>query len=217
MRNNSVPAGLRQLHLPWTEADSDAYWLAVARERISDERKAMGCADPHKFTLRAGDDALHPASFAEPDPELQRVWQACLAWLPPVDRQTLDLGYASGSGGLPIGRAGGGMHIARELGIHQTTWVHRMHIAEARLTVLAPLCRAGHSIQAVCRRVDATPLHRASSVPHSALVRAYAATWSTLGAGKVLGLAQAAVHKRVTKMAESEPILQAIHSTRKLK
>ena len=212
-----MPVGPRQLHLPWTDADTDAYWLAVAREHKSDERKAMGCADPFKFSLRAGDDALHPASLAEPDPELQRVWASILEWLPPVDRQTLELGYQSSSGGLPIGRAGGGMHIARELGIHQTTFVHRMHIAEARLTVLAPLCRAGHSIQAVCRRVDATPLHRASSVPHSALVRAYAATWSTLGAGKVLGLAQAAVHKRITRLAQSEPILQAIHSTRKLK
>ena len=203
--------------MPWTEADSDAYWLAVARERISDERKAMGCADPFKFTLRAGDDALHPASLAEPDPELQQVWASILEWLPPVDRQTLELGYASGSGGLPIGRAGAGMHLADQLGIHQTTWVHRMHIAEARVAALAPLCRAGHTVQAVCRRVDQQPLHWASSVPHSALVRAFAATWSTLSAAKVLGMSQSTVHKRITKMAETEPVLQAIHSTRKLK
>jgi hypothetical protein len=39
----------------------------------------------------------------------------------------------------------------------------------------------------------------------------------TLGAGKVLGLAQAAVHKRITRLAQSEPVLQAIHSTKKLK
>ena len=212
-----MPVGLRQPPLPWSDADTDRYWLAVAKERKSDERKAMGCADPFKFTLQADSDALHPVSQADPDPEYQRVWASILEWLPPVDRQTLELGYASGSGGLPIGRAGGGMHIAAQLGIHQTTFVHRMHIAEARVAVLAPVCRAGHTLATVCRRVDATPLHRASSVPHSALVRAYAATWSTLGAGKVLGLAQAAVHKRVTKMAESEPILQAIHSTRKLK
>lgn len=193
------------------------YWAAVARERISDERKAMGCADPFKFTLRAGDDALHPASQAEPDPELQQVWASILEWLPPVDRQTLELGYQSSLGGLPIGRAGAGMHLADQLGIHQTTWVHRMHIAEARVAALASIVRAGHSIQAVCRRVDQEPLHWASSVPHSDLVRAYGQTWSTMGAGKVLGLAQAAVHRRITKMAETEPVLQAIHSTRKLK
>ena len=202
--------------MPWTEADSDRYWIAVAKERKADERKALGCADPHRFTLRAGDDALHPASLAEPDPELQQVWQACLAWLPPVDRQTLELGYQSSLGGLPIGRAGAGMHLADQLGIHQTTWVHRMHIAEARVAALAPLCRAGHSIQAVCRRVDAEPL-RGATVAHSALVRAYSQTWSTLGAAKVLGMSQSTVHKRITKLAETEPVLQAIHSTKKLK
>jgi hypothetical protein len=47
-------------------------------------------------------------------------------------------------------------------------------------------------------------------------VRAYAQTWSTLGAGKVLGLAQAAVHKRVVRLAQSEPVLRAIHGTKKL-
>ena len=202
--------------MPWTEADSDRYWIAVAKERKADERKAMGCADPHRFTLRAGDDALHPASFAEPDPEYQRVWASILEWLPPVDRQTLDLGYASGSGGLPIGRAGGGVSIAKTLGLHQSSWVSRMQVAEARLTVLAPLCRVGHTLATVCRRVDQEPL-RGATVAHSALVRAYGQTWSTKGAAALLNMSQSSVHKRITKMAETEPVLQAIHSTKKLK
>ena len=203
--------------MPWSDRDSDLYWLAVAKERKGDERKALACADPYTLVVRSDDDALHPIRESEPDPQYVAWWLACLEWLPPVDRQTLELGYQSSLGGLPIGRAGGGMHLADQLGIHQTTWVHRMHIAEARVVALAPVCRAGHTLATVCRRVDQTPLHAASSVPHSALVRAYAQTWSTLGAGKVLGLAQAAVHRRITKMAETEPVLQAIHSTRKLK
>lgn len=202
--------------LPWTDRDSDLYWLAVAKERKGDERKALACADPFKFTLRAGDDALHPASQADPDPELQKVWQACLEWLTPVDRQTLELGYASSTGGLPIGRAGGGMHLAAQLGIHQSTWVSRMQVAESRVAALAPVCRAGHTVQAVCRRVDQEPL-RSAVVAHSALVRAYAQTWSTLGTAKVLGMSQSSVHARIARLAKTEPILQVIHSARKLK
>jgi len=211
-----VPVGLRQPPLPWSDADTDRYWLAVAKERKADERKALALADPYKFSLRAGDDALHPASQADPDPELQQVWRACLEWLTPVDRQTLELGYASGSGGLPIGRAGGGASIAKTLGLHQSSWVSRMQVAEARLTVLAPLCRAGHTLATVCRRVDQEPL-RGALVAHSALVRAYSQTWSTKGAAALLNMSQSSVHKRITKMAETEPVLQAIHSTKKLK
>ena len=202
--------------MPWSDRDSDLYWLAVARERISDERKAMGCADPFKFTLRADSDALHPASLAEPDPEYQRVWLACLEWLPPTEAAALRLAYASSLGGKPAGRAGQGSTIARSLGLEQSTYVCMLDRAEARLTVLAPLCRAGHSIQAVCRRVDQEPL-RGATVTHSAIVRAYAQTWSTLGAAAALGMSQSTVHKRITRMAESEPVLQAIHSTKKLK
>ena len=202
--------------MPWTEADSDAYWLAVARERISDERKAMGCADPFKFSLRAGDDALHPATQAEPDPEYQRWWLACLEWLPPTEATALRLAYAESLGGKPAGRAGQGSSIAKSLGLEQSTFVCMLDRAEWRLTVLAPLCRAGHTLATVCRRVDQTPL-RGALVAHSAIVRAFAATWSTLSAAKVLGRSQSTVHKRITKMAETEPVLQAIHSTRKLK
>jgi hypothetical protein len=93
--------------------------------------------------------------------------------------------------------------------------VSRLQLAEARLTVLAPVCRAGHTVQAVCRRVDQEPL-RGALVAHSALVRAYAATWSTLGAAKVLGMSQSAVHTRLTRLAKTEPIIEVIHSTKKL-
>lgn len=202
--------------MPWTDRDSDLYWLAVAKERKADERKALACADPWTMVVRSDSDALHPASQADPDPELQRVWRACLEWLTPTDRQTLELGYASGSGGLPIGRAGGGVSIAKTLGLHQSSWVSRMQVAEARLTVLAPLCRAGHTVQAVCRRVDQEPL-RGATVAHSALVRAYGQTWSTLGAAALLNMSQSAAHTRLTRLAKTEPVLQAIHSTRKLK
>ena len=202
--------------MPWSDRDSDLYWLAVARERKGDERKALACADPHKFSLRAGDDALHPASQADPDPEYQRVWQACLEWLPPVEATALRLAYAEAVGGKPAGRAGQGSTIARSLNLEQSTFVCMLDRAEARLTAVAPLCRAGHTLATVCRRVDAEPL-RGALVAHSALVRAFAQTWSTLGAAKVLGMSQSTVHKRITKMAETEPVLQAIHSTKKLK
>lgn len=201
--------------MPWSDRDSDLYWLAVARERIADERKALACADPWTMVVRSDSDALHPASFAEPDPEYQRVWKACLEWLTPTDRQALELGYASGSGGLPIGRAGGGASIAKTLGLHQSSWVSRMQVAEARVAVLAPVCRAGHTLATVCRRVDQEPL-RGALVAHSALVRAYSQTWSTLGAAKVLGMSQSSVHKRISRLAEAEPIIEVIHSTKKL-
>ena len=201
--------------MPWTEADTDAYWLAVAREAKGDERKALACADPYTLVVRSDSDALHPIRESEPDPQYVAWWQACLEWLPPVDRQTLELGYQSSLGGLPIGRAGGGMRFADQLGIHQTTWVHRMHIAEARVASLASIVRAGHTVQAVCRRVDQEPL-RGALVAHSALVRAYSQTWSTKGAAAALGMSQSSVHKRVVRLAETEPVLRAIHGTKKL-
>ena len=202
--------------MPWTEADSDAYWLAVARERKSDDRKALACSDPFKFTLRAGDDALHPVSQAEPDPEYQRWWQACLEWLPPAEATALRLAYAESLGGKPAGRAGQGSTIARSLNLEQSTFVCMLDRAEWRLTVLASIVRAGHTLATVCRRVDQEPL-RGALVAHSALVRAFAQTWSTLGAAKVLGMSQSSVHKRVVRLAETEPVLRAIHSARKLK
>ena len=201
--------------MPWTEADTDAYWLAVAREAKGDERKALACADPWTMVIRSDSDALRPASFAEPDPEYQRVWRACLEWLTPTDQQSLELGYASGSGGLPIGRAGGGVSISRELGIHQSTWVSRLQLAEGRLTSLASIVRAGHTVQAVCRRVDQEPL-RGALVAHSALVRAYAQTWSTKGAAALLGMSQSAAHTRLTRLAKTEPIIEVIKATRKI-
>ena len=202
--------------MPWTEADSDRYWIAVAKERKADERKALGCADPHRFTLRADSDALHPASQADPDPELQQVWLACLEWLPPVEATALRLAYQTSLGGKPAGRAGQGSTIARSLNLEQSTFVCMLDRAEARLTVLAPMCRAGHTLATVCRRVDQQPL-RGALVTHSAIVRAYGQTWSTLSAAAALGMSQSTVHKRITRMAESEPVLQAIHSTKKLK
>ena len=201
--------------MPWTEADSDAYWLAVARERKSDDRKAMGCADPFKFSLRAGDDALHPATQADPDPELQRVWLACLEWMPPAEATALRLAYAESVGGKPAGRAGQGSSIARSLNLEQSTYVCMLDRAEWRLTVLAPLCRAGHTLATVCRRVDAEPL-RGALVTHSAIVRAYSQTWSTLSAAALLGMSQSTVHKRVSRLAETEPIIEVIKATRKI-
>ena len=198
----------------WSDADSAAYWGEIARERIADERKALALADPHRLIVQARLEAEY-APPAEPDPEYQRWWQACLEWMPPTEAAALRLAYAESLGGKPAGRAGQGSSIARSLGLEQSTYVCMLDRAEARLTVLAPLCRAGHSIQAVCRRVDQEPL-RGATVAHSALVRAYSQTWSTLGAAAALGMSQSTVHKRITKMAESEPVLQAIKATRKI-
>ena len=112
----------------------------------------------------------------------------------------------------PISRSS----IARSLNLEQSTYVCMLDRAEARVAAVAPLCRAGHTLAAVTRRVDQEPL-RGATVAHSALVRAYSQTWSTLGAAAALGMSQSTVHKRITKMAETEPVLQAIHSTKKLK
>ena len=198
----------------WSEADSAAYWGEVAKEAKGDERRALACADPHRLIVQARLEAEY-APPAEPDPEYQRVWLACLEWLPPTEAAALRLAYAESLGGKPAGRAGQGSSIARSLGLEQSTYVCMLDRAEARLTVLAPLCRAGHSIQAVCRRVDQEPL-RGALVTHSAIVRAFAATWSTLSAAALLGMSQSTVHKRVTRLAESEPIIEVIKATRKI-
>lgn len=200
----------------WSDADSAAYWGEIARERKGDERRALACADPHRLIVQARLEAEY-APPAEPDPEYQRWWLACMEWMPPVEATALRLAYAESVGGKPAGRAGQGSAIARSLNMEQSTFVCMLDRAEWRLTVLASIVRAGHTLATVCRRVDQTPLHAASSVPHSALVRAFAATWSTLSAAKVLGMSQSTVHKRITRMAETEPVLQAIHSTKKLK
>ena len=201
--------------MSWTDADSAAYWIAVAKEAKGDERKALACADPHRLAVQARIEAEY-APPAEPDPEYQRVWLACLEWLPPAEAKALRLAYAESVGGKPAGRAGQGSAIARSLGLEQSTYVHMLDRAEWRLEAVAPVCRAGHTLAAVTRRVDQEPL-RGATVAHSAIVRAYAATWSTLSAAKVLGMGQSTVHKRLTRLAETEPVLQAIHSTRKLK
>jgi hypothetical protein len=198
----------------WTPQMSADYWAEVAREVRGDEKRSMGCADPFTLTIQSRLEAEF-APPAPPDPELQRVWNDCLDWLPAIEGQALRLAYAESLGGKPAGRAGQGSAIARSLNLEQSTFVCMLDRAESRVEALAPLCRAGHSVQAVCRRVDQQPL-RGAVVSHSDLVRAYGQTWSTAGAGRLLGMAQSAVHSRVVRLAQSEPVLQVLRAARKL-
>jgi hypothetical protein len=51
-------------------------------------------------------------------------------------------------------------------------------------------------------------------VPHSALVRAYARTWTTIAAAAEVGMSQSAAHTRLMKLAQAEPILAVVHARR---
>ncbi len=181
--------------MPWTEADTEAYWRELRALEAREAQAAGRARDPLGWQF-----ALLTAPEPEPEPEPYKgpltrgaFWRA-VTMLPLRDRRVFEVAMARAGG-----RSGDGVACARVMGCIQPRWVAWLDYAEARLAVVAPFALPDGGGWDLDRVAEASP--------YPTLVRDYLSTWNTNEAARRAGTRQSTTYGRLLRCG---PVVEAV-------